>query len=256
MVTEDNLFLEGALLVYDNVDPTKVTPAEYAAKPSIADGMDVVDLRRLHARRRPAAADVACSYFHPTGEHSPFKVRSELPNPRITEIDEDHPVMRWVTMSDVYTDKSNVFAIDPKKGESSLAYSVRDPIIAAKRDGRRKILAFGFSLPAPIARARPTCRCASRSRCCSSTRSTGSPAIRADLLTTYPTGQRERIPLDGVVGATEADVKGPDGTDHAHAGHRRPRHVLRQRRRLLRRHRARCRASRREHLARGEPRVA
>ena len=26
MVTEDNLFLEGALLVYDNVDPTKVTP--------------------------------------------------------------------------------------------------------------------------------------------------------------------------------------------------------------------------------------
>ncbi|HEU4614477.1 MAG TPA: VWA domain-containing protein, partial [Kofleriaceae bacterium] len=27
MVTEDNLFLEGALLVYDNVDPLKVTPA-------------------------------------------------------------------------------------------------------------------------------------------------------------------------------------------------------------------------------------
>jgi hypothetical protein len=33
---------------------------------------------------------------------------------------------------------------------------------------------------------------------------------QADLLTTYPTGQRERVPLDGVVGATEAEVKGPD----------------------------------------------
>jgi hypothetical protein len=32
-----------------------------------------------------------------------------------------------------------------------------------------------------------------------------------DLLTTYPTGSRERVPLDGVVGATEADLKGPDG---------------------------------------------
>jgi hypothetical protein len=35
---------------------------------------------------------------------------------------------------------------------------------------------------------------------------------QADLLTTYPTGQRERVPLDGVVGATEAAVTGPDGS--------------------------------------------
>jgi hypothetical protein len=33
---------------------------------------------------------------------------------------------------------------------------------------------------------------------------------QADLLTTYATGHRERVPLDGVVGATEADVRGPD----------------------------------------------
>jgi hypothetical protein len=79
---------------------------------------------------------------------------------------------------------------------------VRDPIVARKRDGKRKILAFGFSLPSTgrdgatdlpmrvafpmllvntldwFAGDRPTC------------------------LTTYPTGQRERVPLDGVVGAT------------------------------------------------------
>ena len=30
---------------------------------------------------------------------------------------------------------------------------------------------------------------------------------------TYATGKRERIPLDGVVGATEAIVKGPDGSE-------------------------------------------
>jgi hypothetical protein len=34
---------------------------------------------------------------------------------------------------------------------------------------------------------------------------------QSDLLTTYATGSRERVPLDGVVGASEAEVKGPSG---------------------------------------------
>jgi hypothetical protein len=35
----------------------------------------------------------------------------------------------------------------------------------------------------------------------------------ADLLTTYGTGQRERIPLDGATDAIEAVVKGPDSSE-------------------------------------------
>jgi hypothetical protein len=138
-------------------------------------------------------------------------VRGSLTTPRVTEIDEGHPVMRWVSLSDVYTDKSNTFKIDAKKGESSLAYSVRDSIIAAKRDGRRKIVAFGFSLPAD-----------GRESATDLPMRVAFPMLlvntldwfagdQTDLLTTYPTGSRERIPLDGVVGATEAEVKGPDG---------------------------------------------
>ena len=212
MVTEDNLFLEGALLVYDNVDPLKITPAEYAAKPQLADGMDVVIFDEYTPEVVPLPP-TSLMYFHPTGPHSPIAIKGELKSPRITEIDEDHPVMRWVTMSDVYTDRSNVFAIDPRKGESSIAYSVRDSIIAAKRDGRRKILAVGFSLPA-----------AGRESATDLPMRVAFPMTlvntldwfagdQADLLTTYPTGRRERIPLDGVVGASEAVVKGPDGRE-------------------------------------------
>jgi len=211
MVTEDNLFLEGALLVYDNVDPLKVSPAEYAAKPSLADGMDVVifDDYTPDALPPPPASLL---FFHPTGPNSPFKIAGELSAPRITEIDEGHPVMRWVSLSDVYMDKSNTFAIDPKLGESALAFSVRDPIIAAKRDGHRKILAFGFSLPAggresatdlPMRVAFPMMLVNTLD---------WFAGDQADLLTTYATGKRERVPLDGVVGATEADVRGPDGS--------------------------------------------
>ncbi|HUJ61467.1 MAG TPA: VWA domain-containing protein [Kofleriaceae bacterium] len=211
MVTKDNLFLEGALLVYENVDPLKVTPEEYAAKPAIADDMDAVIFDDYTPDVLPPPP-ISLLFFHPTGPHSPIALRGEVGNPRITEIDKDHPVMRWITMSDVYMDKSETFAPDPKLGESTLAFSVTDSIIAAKRDGRRKIVAFGFSLPStgrdsatdlPLRVAFPMLLVNTLD---------WFAGDQADLLTTYPTGQRERVPLDGVVGATEAEVTGPDGT--------------------------------------------
>ena len=211
MVTQDNLFLEGALLVYDNVDPTKVTPAEYDAKPTLADGMDVV----IFDDHTPAVLPpppASLLFFHPSGDGSPFKIVSESSNPHITEIDEGHPVMRWVSMSDVNMDRSSVFSVDPKLGESTLAYSVRDSLIVAKRDGKRKMLAFGFSLgesgnngvtDLPMRVAFPMLLVNALDWFAGDT---------TDLLTTYATGERQRVPLDGVVGATEAEVKGPDGS--------------------------------------------
>ena len=210
MVTEDNLFLEGALLVYDNADPHKLTPAEYTANPSLADGMDVVIFDDITPEVLPPAP-TNLVFFHPTGDHSPFAIHGEIDRPHITNLDEGHPVMRWITLADVYMDKSNVFAIDPKKGESALASAIDAPVIVAKRDGHRKILAFGFSLPA-----------GGRESATDLPMRVAFPMLlvntldwfsgdQADLLTTYRTGSRERVPLDGVVGATEAEVKGPDG---------------------------------------------
>jgi len=149
-------------------------------------------------------------YFHPIGPASPIAVRGQATNPHITEIDEGHPVMRWVTLTDVFMDKTDAFAPDPRRGESTLAFSVRDSVIAAKRDGKRKILAVGFSLPAQ-----------GRDSATDLPMRVAFPMLlvnaldwfagdQTDLLTTYATGSRERVPLDGVVGATEAEVKGPD----------------------------------------------
>ncbi len=211
MVTTDNLFLEGALLVYENVDPTKLSPEQYEQNPNVADGMDVVIFDEYTPKTLPPPP-VSLLFFHPTGPNSPFVVRNEVAGPRITEVDEGHPVMRWVTMSDVYMDRSAVFAVDAKQGESTVAYFVRDPIIVAKRDGRRKILAFGFSLPAT-----------GRESATDLPMRVAFPMLlvntldwfagdQSDLLTTYPTGTRERVPLDGVVGASEAEVIAPDGS--------------------------------------------
>jgi VWA domain-containing protein len=211
LVGSPNLYLEGALLVYENIDLIgRVSPADYDAKPELADGADVVVFDE-HTPEVLPPPPTSLLYFHPTGKASPIAVRGEAPNPHITEIDEGHPVMRWVTLTDVYMDKTDAFTPDARKGESTLAFSVTDSVIAAKRDGKRKILAIGFSLPAP-----------GRESATDLPLRVAFPMLlvnaldwfagdQTDLLTTYPTGTRERVPLDGVVGATEAEVRGPDG---------------------------------------------
>ncbi|HEU4733668.1 MAG TPA: VWA domain-containing protein [Kofleriaceae bacterium] len=211
LVGSPNLYLEGALLVYDNIDLVgEITPAEYDARPSVADGVDVVVFDE-HTPEVLPPPPTSLLFFHPSGKNSPIAVRGEIASPHITELDEGHPVMRWLTLTDVFMDKSDAFAPDPKKGESTLAFSVRDSVIAAKRDGKRKILALGFSLPAqgresatdlPLRVAFPMLLVNALD---------WFAGDQSDLLTTYATGSRERVPLDGVVGATEAEVRGPDG---------------------------------------------
>ncbi|HEY0476300.1 MAG TPA: VWA domain-containing protein [Kofleriaceae bacterium] len=211
VVGSPNLFLEGALLVYENIDLIgRISPEDYAARPAVADGADVVVFDDVTPEVVPPPP-TSLLYFHPTGPASPIAVRGEVRSPHVTEADEGHPVMRWVTLSDVYMDKSEAFAPDARRGESTLAFSVTDSVIAAKRDGKRKILAIGFSLPAagrdsatdlPMRVAFPMMLVNALDWFAGDT---------TDLLTTYPTGSRERVPLDGVVGATEADVRGPDG---------------------------------------------
>jgi hypothetical protein len=206
LVTNDNLYLEGAMLVYDNIEVFKVTPAEYdGGARSLLDEVDVVVFDE-HTPKEVPPPPVHAIYFHPSAEGSPIPVVREQPRPpRITDVSEEHPVMRWVTLGDVNFDTTKVFAPRRDQGEAVLATSVRDPVIAAKRDGGRKILCFGFSL----AGTDLTLRVAFPLMLVNAL--DWFAGDDADLVTTYVTGQRLRVPLDGVSGVTEATVVGPDG---------------------------------------------
>ena len=211
MVTDANEYLRKGLEVYDNISLARITPAMYDADPAAA--VQNPDTGRAYDAvvfddHTPAVMPPPPShlvYFHPTGEHSPFTSRGVAPRPRVTETDQKHPVMKWVELSDVNFDASEIFVPDRGKGEVALAWYVRDPIAAARRDQGRKIVAFGWSLAGTDLGLR-----------------VAFPLLLvntldwfagddSDLVTTYTTGQRFRIPLDGIVGNREVTVIDPAG---------------------------------------------
>ncbi len=139
LVTRGNLYLEGALLLDDNLEVSKVRPENYSK-----------------AEARKADAVVFDSFFpkEPPGRHflllnppekgSPFPVTGQLKAPLITEHDAKHPVMRWVVMKDVNISASARFAIEP--GVQSLASSFRAPMIVAKEEAGLRSVAIGFDI--------------------------------------------------------------------------------------------------------------
>jgi hypothetical protein len=204
LVTRDNLYLEGAMLVYDNIEVDKLAPDEFdsqVAAKRLPEYAAVVLDDHTPALLPPPPTHLL--YFNPHGEASPFPVKGSMPGPRITEVNDNHPVMRWLVMSDVNFDSSASFDIDREKGEVALATSVREPIIAARRSGDRKIVACAFSLSATDLMLRvafPLFLVNALDWFASD---------EADLLTTYSTGTRARVPLDGVVGVSEVSVTSP-----------------------------------------------
>lgn len=203
LVTADHLFLEAFALVYDNIRVDKLSPAEFdtAVAAGTLPAYDVIVLEDHTPPAVPATGHLL--YFNPRGEHSPFRVVDTLRDPTITQVHDDHPVMRWVVFTDVRFDDVGVFAIDPARGDVALATSIRSPVMAARREPARKIVACGFSLRGSDIMVR-----------------VAFPLIMvnvldwfagddSDLLTTYVTGRRFRIPLDAAGEVTEVDVHEP-----------------------------------------------
>jgi Ca-activated chloride channel family protein len=211
VVWRGNHYLNEAMKVLDSVFWEHITPEQYDADPAAAIKNEITG--RLYDAvifddHTPAVlppAPVNVMMFHPTGEHSPFATRGTVATPRVTEVDSDHPVMKWTELADANFLDSLVFAVDKTRGDHALAYFVRDAVIVARRENARKLVGFGFSLTATDLTMR-----------------VAFPLLlvntfdwfagdNADLVTTYTTGQRFRIPLDGLVKVNEVTIIDPAG---------------------------------------------
>jgi Ca-activated chloride channel homolog len=207
LVTNDNLYLEAALLLDSNITVDKVKPVEYAAELTAGKlkGYDVVVFDSFTPDELPPSRSAI--YFNPSGEKSPWKVARQIKKPILNDVEADHPTTRWVTLTDVNIALGSSFKLEP--GDVALASAIHDPIIVAGRRDGRKVVAFGFGLEGTDLMMR-----------------VAFPILLvnsldwfagddSELLTTFRTGQMWAIPVDSTDTMREVTVKGPQGVTQA-----------------------------------------
>lgn len=203
VVTADNLYLEAALLLDPNISVDKIRPAEYAGELAAGrlDGYQVAIFDGFAPDATPPMAGAI--YFAPPADKSPVAAHGELMRPYITDVNPDHPLTRWVVLSDVNIDRSAI--LTPGAGDTVIARSVRDPlIVAGKRDGK-KLVVFGFGLDGtdlPLRVAFPVMLVNALD---------WFAGDDAELITTYKTGRTWSVPVDPDEKLREVTVRGPSG---------------------------------------------
>jgi hypothetical protein len=139
-VSPGNLFLEGALLLDDDITLDRVAPADYSAERT--RGYDIIVFDRFAPAEPPRARGLL--YIEPPAERSPFPVRERVRRPILSERAQGHPLLRWVTLSDVNISESEVFALAPS--DVAIAGGLHQPVIAAGVRGGQRVVAIGFDL--------------------------------------------------------------------------------------------------------------
>ena len=199
VVTTGNLFLEGALLLDENLDVDKIAPARYDAAASARYDAVVLD---GFTPPPEAAPRTHALYLDPHGAGSPFAVRATVEAPFVTEAQSQHPLMRWVALKDLNIARASTFALQP--GDVAVASSFKQPIVAARDRGGKKTVALGFDLrrsDLPLRVAFPVLLINALD---------WFAGADSGLVASYATGRAWRLPVPA--GASELWVRAPDGS--------------------------------------------
>ncbi|MBM4321698.1 MAG: hypothetical protein FJ125_17600 [Deltaproteobacteria bacterium] len=138
LVGPGNLFLEAALLLDEQLEPTRLTPEEY--RTLAAPGFDVTLLDRTPPRDDVTGPRLLIA---PPPEGSPWPVKGKLDRPEVTFVRHDHPLLRWVTLNDLNIDEA--WRIAPAPGDTVLAASRQGPLILFA-DGESPTLLLTFDV--------------------------------------------------------------------------------------------------------------
>ncbi|HEX4463002.1 MAG TPA: VWA domain-containing protein, partial [Polyangia bacterium] len=198
LVSSGDLFLEGALLLDQNLDVDKIAPAAWDAAATAKYDAVILD---GFTPPPNAAPRTNALWLDPHGAGAPFTVRGSVDGPVVTETTASHPLMRWVALKDLNIAKASTFALEP--GDVAVASSFKQPIIVARDKGGRKTVAFGFELQRsdlPLRVAFPILLINALDWFAGSD---------GGLLASYATGHTWRLPAPP--GATSLAVQAPDG---------------------------------------------
>jgi hypothetical protein len=146
LVSEGNLFLEGALLLDEQSSYDRIPHAKY--DPQKINKYDAVIFDGYHGAKLPSPGNYLL--FNPDPEKSPIKVSRQVKNPPIFWPSQPkhkrHPIMQYVTIKNVNTVRSSVF--DLKSSDRPLMMTdERGPAFAAvRREKGLRLVVVGFPL--------------------------------------------------------------------------------------------------------------
>ena len=138
LVGAGDLYTEGALLLDRGVDVERRTPDNYDPEHAkTADAIVFVGVTPRQPAPRPALF-LGCD-----GADCPFVTRGSVGAPTVTEIARAHPVMKWITLTDLNVTRSATYTLT--RGDVALASTLgRALLVAGERNGQRAI-ALGFA---------------------------------------------------------------------------------------------------------------
>jgi hypothetical protein len=140
LVTDGNLYVEGPLLLNPNLNVTTVSPEAY--DPGVETDVVVFDRVALDP---PARGSVL--YINPTGEKSPWEVRETVADPIVATVKRQHPLMRWITFTDLNIGQASRLKTTPNDTVvASSALGV--PILIARDGDDRRMVALSFDVRA------------------------------------------------------------------------------------------------------------
>lgn len=142
LVTEGNLYLEGTLLLNNNIDLTNITPDKYDPATHGDGSFDVVFVDRIIPANLAEQGNYV--FIDPSGEHSPWEVTGSYKDPIITTYKKSHPLMRWIGMRDVNIGFSSKLKLERK--DDVVASAMGAPIIVARDEPGRRIVGISFDI--------------------------------------------------------------------------------------------------------------
>ena len=202
LVSTGNLFIEGPLILNPHIDFQRIAPEDYDP----AADFDITVFDRI-APQPPATGDLL--YLDPPEEGSPFTISGREAQPIITDVVQSHPLLRWITLQDLNIGSSKTFT--RSANDTAVASSFGQPIILAREDDDRRMVAIGFDLrnsDFPLRVSFPVFVLNILDYFAQDD---------VDLMYSFATGQTWSIPVDRAV--TTAHMVTPDGERRATAIH-------------------------------------
>lgn len=139
LVTDENLYLEGTLLLNPNVDVTTMAPSDWDAGSTRDYDITVFD------RFTPPAPEKGnFLYVAPSGEDSPWKVVGTEKEPIVTSVKRSHPLMRWITLKDLNIGSTQ--KVQLQRNDVRVASSIETPLFVSRDEGERKLGGIMFDV--------------------------------------------------------------------------------------------------------------